>query len=151
PAGYALLQGGRTSTYTARCHRVALVPLAIVALYTGVMSVGIGVIESLPIAGGWSGMPRVRGPVALRVRRQVVMWSTMERFGTHGSGIVISLAPSARRQNAACVPRNHELLVGRDHPGGHTARRGADSRPVGFVGALIEFDAEPGGVPTHTL
>ena len=32
PAGQALLQGGRKSTYTGRCHRMAPVPLAIVAL-----------------------------------------------------------------------------------------------------------------------
>src|SRR5213076_1877238 len=39
------------------------------------------------------------------------------------------------------VPRDHELLVRRDHPNGDAAAIGRDPRPVLRVRALVELDA----------
>src|SRR5256885_3771399 len=41
------------------------------------------------------------------------------------------------------VPRDHELLVRRDHPDGDAAAIGRDPRAALRVRALVELDAEP--------
>ena len=50
---------------------------------------------------------------------------------------------SASPSSARGVPRDHQFLVGRDHPGRHAAA-GAEMRgPLARVGVAIELDAEP--------
>src|SRR5438128_10848798 len=61
------------------------------------------------------------------------------------------VAASRLLQNVSRVPRDHELLVGRDHPGRYTARRRAEPRPVGLVGESIQVEAEPRGVAADTF
>ena len=49
------------------------------------------------------------------------------------------------------VARDHQLLVGRDHPRRHPARRRADARAAVGVGRGVELDAEPGRVAADAL
>ena len=47
------------------------------------------------------------------------------------------------------MARDHQLLVGRDHPDGDAAPIGGDARPACLVGRGIELDAQPRGVAAH--
>ena len=58
---------------------------------------------------------------------------------------------SDRRQYVPRVSRDHQLLVGRNRPRRHAARRGADARAVGGVGRRVDLDAKPRRVATHAL
>jgi hypothetical protein len=46
------------------------------------------------------------------------------------------------------MARDHQLFVGRNHPGRHAACRAADARRIASVRARVEFDAQPGRIAT---
>src|SRR4029453_5559332 len=54
-------------------------------------------------------------------------------------------ARSGDSQQLAGMARDHQLFVGRDHPGGHGAPRVGNARPPGGVPPRVDLDAEPGG------
>ncbi len=49
------------------------------------------------------------------------------------------------------VARDHQLLVGRNHPYWNAAACRADARPGGLIGGRIELDPEPGGIAANAL
>ena len=55
------------------------------------------------------------------------------------------------RDQAPGVSPDHQLLVGRNHPGAHTAARRTDARAARRVGSRVEVDAEPRAVAAHAL
>src|SRR5579872_4966732 len=68
------------------------------------------------------------------------------RSGGEGIADMVGLLSGlAAPEQAPGVPRDHQLLVGGDHPGGHAAARGADARAPGVVGRPVQLQAEPGG------
>src|SRR5262245_7108214 len=67
-------------------------------------------------------------------------------FGLAAITIPSLCALGLREPEHGCgVPRDHELLVGRDHPRRHAAARRADSRAALRVRAAVELHAEPRG------
>ena len=50
-------------------------------------------------------------------------------------------------QQCPDMARDHQILVGRDHPGRNPAIGLCDARTAGRIGVVVERDAEPGGVP----
>ncbi len=61
------------------------------------------------------------------------------------SSSIIERLPRAHGQG---VPRDHQLLVGRDHPGLDLGAGAADHRPARGVGLGVEVEAEPGEIAT---
>ena len=57
----------------------------------------------------------------------------------------------ASRQQRASVARDHQLLVGVDHPRRDPAPRGADARAARGVGRRVELHAEPAGIAADAL
>src|SRR5215831_12462815 len=49
------------------------------------------------------------------------------------------------------MPRDHQLLVGRDDEGRNLAARCADARRAVAVGFAIELDSEPRGVAAYSF
>src|SRR5215471_6078694 len=55
----------------------------------------------------------------------------------------------ARAEDLPRMQGNHEFLVRRDHPSGHTAAGPADTGAACSIGLLIEFQPEPPRIPAH--
>src|SRR5688572_1143085 len=68
------------------------------------------------------------------------------RTGLWGWGMLLGLS-----QDRARMARDHELLIGWDHPGRDAARFGGDAWPVRCVRFRVELDAEPSCLAAHAL
>src|SRR5262249_53285005 len=59
--------------------------------------------------------------------------------------------PSGAPEDALRVARDHELLVGRNHPGTHMAVRRADPGATGNISLSVQRDPKPSRVVADTL
>src|SRR4030095_12843290 len=68
-----------------------------------------------------------------------------------GISIVIFSFLSSRAKHALRMLRDHQFLVGRNHPRRDTAARSADARAVAAVGMRVQRDAKPSRVSADAL
>ena len=97
------------------------------------------------VGDGQLGAQRVEGLRAPIGDRVLVGDADDERLASRrGSGLRGAQHAHPSCEQLARVARDHQLLVGRDHPGGGPALRRADARAARGVGLGVERDAEPG-------